>query len=277
MKQRFISAVVAIIILFVILLLHNTIVLNLFIVAISLIATYELLNATGLIKHSILGSIPIGFSLILPFAMSDYLSPYVPALIFLVTVCFFLIVIAYHSEIQFHDMAMALVFSLMVPLFFSTAVYMRDTHGTTLGIYYFILALGSAWFCDTCAFFAGYFFGKHKMAPTISPKKTIEGGVGGVIGAVILNLLMSFLLSLLYAKLGTPIQVNYAVVALISPFMALLGMLGDLIASVIKRQYGVKDYGHIMPGHGGIMDRFDSALLTIPAVYIISGIVNIAV
>ncbi|MDO4622454.1 MAG: phosphatidate cytidylyltransferase [Eubacteriales bacterium] len=113
-----------------------------------------------------------------------------------------------------------------------------------------------SWGCDTCAYCAGRLFGRHKMAPVLSPKKTVEGAVGGVIGAG--------LLGMIYAMVtGGPA----AVYALICVIGGLISMVGDLAASAIKRIEGIKDYGKLIPGHGGILDRFDSVIFTAPIIY----------
>ncbi len=117
----------------------------------------------------------------------------------------------------------------------------------------------SAWGCDTCAYCAGMLFGKHKMAPVLSPKKSVEGAVGGVIGA--------FILGVIYAYFTDGPELIYG---LICACGGLISMVGDLTASAIKRNMGVKDYGRLIPGHGGILDRFDSIIFTAPIIYYLS-------
>ena len=117
----------------------------------------------------------------------------------------------------------------------------------------------SAWGSDTCAYCAGMLWGKHKMTPILSPKKTIEGGIGGVAGAVILGLI--------YSLFTTKQAGAYMLICLAGAFIA---MIGDLAASAIKRQTGIKDFGTLIPGHGGVLDRFDSVIFTAPAVYLTS-------
>ena len=113
-----------------------------------------------------------------------------------------------------------------------------------------------SWGCDTCAYCVGMLIGKHKMAPVLSPKKSVEGGVGGVVGAA--------LLGVIYAAATQGPMVEYAVICGIG---ALISMVGDLAASAIKRNQGIKDYGKLIPGHGGILDRFDSVIFTAPVIY----------
>lgn len=116
-----------------------------------------------------------------------------------------------------------------------------------------------SWGCDTCAYCAGRLFGKHKMAPVLSPKKTIEGAIGGVAGATILGMI--------YALLTQGPVMEYMIICLIG---ALISMIGDLSASAIKRNADIKDYGKLIPGHGGVLDRFDSVIFTAPIIYFLA-------
>lgn len=116
-----------------------------------------------------------------------------------------------------------------------------------------------SWGCDTCAYCVGMLIGKHKMAPVLSPKKSVEGAVGGVAGAA--------LLGVIYAAATQGPMLEYAVICAIG---ALISMVGDLAASAIKRNQGIKDYGKLIPGHGGILDRFDSVIFTAPVIYFLS-------
>lgn len=119
-----------------------------------------------------------------------------------------------------------------------------------------------SWGCDTCAYCVGMLIGKHKMAPVLSPKKSVEGGVGGVVGAA--------LLGVIYAAATQGPMAEYAVICGVG---ALISMVGDLAASAIKRNQGIKDYGKLIPGHGGILDRFDSVIFTAPVIYYLAKII----
>ena len=116
-----------------------------------------------------------------------------------------------------------------------------------------------SWGCDTCAYCVGMLIGKHKMAPVLSPKKSVEGGIGGVAGAA--------LLGVIYAAATQGPMAEYALICAVG---ALISMVGDLAASAIKRNQGIKDYGKLIPGHGGILDRFDSVIFTAPVIYFLS-------
>lgn len=134
--------------------------------------------------------------------------------------------------------------------------------GATIGLYTVWLILISSWGCDTCAYCVGMLIGKHKMSPVLSPKKSVEGAVGGVLGAAALGALYGFLIE---DRIADERIVLFF--ALICGVGALLSMVGDLAASAIKRNAGLKDYGNLIPGHGGVMDRFDSVIFTAPVIY----------
>ena len=126
-----------------------------------------------------------------------------------------------------------------------------------------------AWICDTFAYFTGKAFGKHKLCPQLSPKKTIEGAVGGVFGSVIAGLVFGYVYSN-FADQTVPLRLSMISFAVITLVAGILSQVGDLIASGIKREHDIKDYGKLIPGHGGIMDRFDSVIFITPAIYFLS-------
>lgn len=132
------------------------------------------------------------------------------------------------------------------------------------GAYTVWLIFLCSWASDTCAYAAGVAFGKHKMAPVLSPKKSIEGAIGGVVGAAVLGAVYA-------AVFYDNIQMNNPVMAftIICAVGALISMVGDLAASAIKRNHDIKDYGKLIPGHGGIMDRFDSVIYVAPIVWML--------
>lgn len=119
-----------------------------------------------------------------------------------------------------------------------------------------------SWGCDTCAYCVGKLIGKHKMTPKLSPKKSVEGGIGGVAGAAILGAVYGLAIA---GKMGDGSHI--ASFAVICAAGGLISMVGDLAASAIKRNHDIKDYGHLIPGHGGILDRFDSVILIAPVIY----------
>ncbi len=145
-----------------------------------------------------------------------------------------------------------------------TFVYL--TRELPYGQYSVWMIFASSWGCDTCAYCVGMLLGKHKMAPRLSPKKSIEGAIGGVLGSAIIGGLFAFFVveSRMENQLVT---IPFAVIAAIG---AMISQVGDLAASAIKRNQDVKDYGKLIPGHGGVMDRFDSVIFTAPMIYFLT-------
>lgn len=132
------------------------------------------------------------------------------------------------------------------------------------GLYLVWLIFLCSWGCDTCAYCVGVLIGKHKLAPVLSPKKSIEGAVGGVVGAALLGALYAFVFRNHLVMENAPLMF-----ALVCAAGAVISQFGDLIASGIKRQHNIKDYGKLIPGHGGILDRFDSVIFTAPIIYVL--------
>ena len=147
------------------------------------------------------------------------------------------------------------------PVMLSFIWLIREWYG---GFYLVWLVFISSWISDTCAYLVGRTFGKHKLAPVLSPKKSIEGSVGGILGAALIGFLYGFILQKTNA-LALPNQALYF--ALIGGIGSVLSTLGFLAASGSKRDHDIKDYGKLIPGHGGIMDRFDRVIVTAPLIY----------
>lgn len=144
--------------------------------------------------------------------------------------------------------------------------YVYQTRILEAGQYIVWLIFLCSWGCDTCAYCVGMLIGKHKMSPKLSPKKSVEGAVGGVIGAALLTLIYG----MIFRNAMGMEMMHVWILAGISAAGALISMVGDLTASAIKRNYGIKDYGKLIPGHGGILDRFDSVIFTAPIIYFLA-------
>lgn len=144
--------------------------------------------------------------------------------------------------------------------------YVYQTRTLNAGAYIVWLIFLCSWGCDTCAYCVGVLIGKHKMAPKLSPKKSVEGAVGGVIGAALLTILYGMVFK---DAMGMDMTQVF-IMAAISAAGGLVSMVGDLTASAIKRNYDIKDYGKLIPGHGGILDRFDSVIFTAPLIYFLA-------
>ncbi|MBO5522473.1 MAG: phosphatidate cytidylyltransferase [Roseburia sp.] len=144
--------------------------------------------------------------------------------------------------------------------------YVYQTRMLSMGAYIVWLIFLCSWGCDTCAYCVGVLIGKHKMSPKLSPKKSVEGAVGGVAGAALLTILYGMVFKNAMGVGNTEVYI----MAVISAVGALVSMVGDLTASAIKRNYDIKDYGKLIPGHGGILDRFDSVIFTAPMIYFLA-------
>ena len=156
-----------------------------------------------------------------------------------------------HRGLSFARSAEIFATGTYVSLIFSSIVMVRDIEGE--GQYLYLLVFLAAWITDSFAYFTGRLFGKHKLIPQVSPKKTVEGAVGGVIFCVIACLGFG-----LFSALVWHAEPNYLFLGLSGVVLSVCAQIGDLIASLIKREHGIKDYGKLFPGHGGVMDRFDS-------------------
>ncbi len=156
------------------------------------------------------------------------------------------------KNIRVEDLMVTLLGFLYVPVFLSHVNLLSNIDST-----YVWLAFIFAWASDSFAYFAGFFFGKRKLIPEISPKKTVEGAIGGVVGTVIFTVGFAIFFQ-------EPSPMYFVPLAIVG---SVVGQLGDLFASAIKREFKIKDYGNLIPGHGGILDRFDSILFTAPLTY----------
>ncbi len=161
------------------------------------------------------------------------------------------------EKIAITDAALVYAAAFYVIAAFTCTVYVRDflPHGNFLLVIIFLCA----WLTDTFAYLSGRFFGKHKLIPQVSPKKTVEGAIGGMIFCIITIVVYAFVIEKFFNANGT-ISANYIVLIVSGLFISIVSQTGDLVMSVIKRHYGLKDFGIMFPGHGGILDRFDSVL-----------------
>ena len=165
------------------------------------------------------------------------------------------------GKVKFSSVAIHFTLLAYISVSFTSMVLTRYI---TNGAYMFALVFAACWVCDTCAYFVGRAIGKHKLIEAISPKKTIEGSIGGIVFATLAFLLYGLIVSLI----GGP-SPNYIVLAILGFSLSIVSQFGDLIFSLVKREHGVKDFGMIFPGHGGVLDRFDSILAVAPVLYFV--------
>ena len=252
-KTRLISGIVLVLAALLTICTGN-IVLFMTLLAVSLIGMQELYRVMKVREDSftvleIAGYVGIiGYYLCLILAPEYQLMELIGALVLLMFVYVFTYP-KFHAEQIMSSMFVILYVGVMLSFIYQT----RCLDGGAFHVWLIFLC---SWGCDTCAYCVGMLIGKHKMAPVLSPKKSIEGAVGGVVGAA--------LLGAVYAAATGGVVWVYAVICAVG---ALISMVGDLAASAIKRNQGIKDYGSLIPGHGGILDRFDSVIFTAPIIY----------
>lgn len=226
--------------------------------AISLIGLGELYRAARIQKKDAMGLAVTGYlATVVYYGMLLLkLENYSTILLIFILVAFLFVYVFTFPKYQSEQVMGAFFGVVYVSVMLS---YIYQTRNLTDGAYLVWLIFLCSWGCDTCAYCVGVLFGKHKMAPVLSPKKSVEGAVGGVVGAI--------LLGIIYAAATKGGMVEYAIICGVG---ALISMVGDLAASAIKRNQGIKDYGKLIPGHGGILDRFDSVIFTAPIIYFLS-------
>lgn len=252
---------------------------TLMVAAISPMATFELLRAFGT-KSKILMAVACCVSSFSAFYVSyDIKLPCVGVLLSFYALALLCLAVAKNKEIRYVDSVVALFASVALPYSLTCFIRLNDiallapeelSHHE--GVFLVMLSFSCSWLTDAFAFLVGRKIGKHKMAPNISPKKSFEGAVFGVILTAAVNVLMLFLFSFGTGKLGYSDffgvgAMKYLYIIPISCVLSVISMFGDLAASVLKRNVGIKDYSNILPGHGGIMDRFDSSLFVLPVLY----------
>lgn len=182
----------------------------------------------------------------------------------LVVYVFYLAVVAVFSKGKKDISAMAMIYVTVCFIVngFSSIVLLRDY---PYGQYIYLLVFICPWMTDIFAYFTGYFLGKHKLIPDVSPKKTVEGAIGGIVFCTLSLVLYGFVISSIVAEL----KANYLAFVCMGIVLSVVSQCGDLVFSLIKRKYGIKDYGRLMPGHGGILDRFDSVIASAPFVLLL--------
>lgn len=280
MKQRVITAVVLLALLAVVVWQINTPVLVLVIAFLAAVAANEIMRCAK-VENTFIRVVATGYAACVPFfASAKALTPWVseavwgkvigavPGVVYLIALVLVLLLamLKGYAYTTFEDVAVSVFAGALVPFGFSVFIRLRDMFQIEqFGIYLIFYGLICALATDSGAQLAGMAFGKHKMSPNISPRKTVEGAIGGLIFSLILNAVAM----ILYNRLADFKMDEFAVTVLLAACLpvSFLGMMGDLSASVLKRNFGVKDFGKIFPGHGGVMDRFDSSMFTLPVTY----------
>lgn len=260
MKIRIISGVIGAALAVLMLVLHDTFVFPLAIAALVCIALFELYRAGKCLHCRISSGAGFLYGALMPFLRYYDNEKAMVGVTLLCLTAMFVELVVLHKAVAYQEILYIAAVTLLVTGSLSTLAVL--IHCGAYGLACTILALCSAWIADTGAYFTGTFLGKHKLCPEISPKKTLEGFFGGIVTDVLVMVVFALIYSLI-----TGAHVHYLWLIFAGIVCAVISVLGDLSASVLKRQQGLKDFGNIMPGHGGVMDRFDSVLFTVPAFY----------
>jgi len=221
------------------------------------LAAYELMQGTKLVTHTRLTVYAMVLAFLVPiwgFFGQVYAWGLMGILVFVALLYMELLISK--GKMPYANLAITCMAGVVVPFLFTAIVRI---FATEKGIYLIFIPFVLAFVSDTGAYFAGKFLGKHKLAPVVSPNKTIEGVIGGVLATV-----LGMIIYCLIMQFGFQLQVDYLYAVIYGMVGAMTGVFGDLSFSAVKRQVGIKDYGNLIPGHGGILDRFDSMTLIAP-------------
>ena len=252
--KRILTGIVLVIILAVIL-FASPAVIEAAVAVVIVFCLYELYKAFGFVKRGVLivlGIVPPVF-----IALATFFN--MPVLLYVYIVILFAAMVLFHDEVSFRDIAVVFLISVFVTSFLWSIVTVRQMEN---GEYLIWLVFIGACLTDTFAYVTGSLIGSHKLIPKVSPNKTVEGAVGGVLGCVI-----SFLIYGLIMHRAFGFHLNITALWILGALCGIVAQIGDLTASVIKRECGIKDFGAVFPGHGGMMDRFDSIMFVAPLVY----------
>ena len=270
MKARIISSAILIAVMILFLsFAHIPFVLNVGVAAISVAALYETLIVTKYIESKALMGLSLAVSLLIPFLapifniipVTKHISTSLITAIFVYILVVFITMLVSKDKFSLEHLSFVFLMTIIIPCFFSTIIY---SYGLSGALFNVILIFVCSWGSDTGGYVFGGLFGRHRITPKISPKKTFEGLIGSVVTSLSFAVFIAYIGDVMFEDL----TVNYVSAVSVGLFGSFCAVLGDLFASVIKRSFGVKDFGSIIPGHGGIMDRFDSVLFAAPFIYI---------
>lgn len=261
LKQRLIVGAIGAVFMIAVL-LADVRIISLVVGIMAVIGLSEIYNATGVLKkqnklclfsyaYTLVMYIVLGF---LPKA-----STTVAAFVFIYIVLLFAYRMFNRESCDFSSICTMAFEFVYVSVFFAHVILVRKLE---YGEYIMWFIFVTAWLSDTLAYAVGLKFGRNKLIPSISPKKTVEGAIGGLAGSLIFNLIFAIICSTAF-----DLQINYFAVIILALVAGAVSQFGDLAASSIKREYDLKDYSNLLPGHGGILDRFDSVLFVAPIVY----------
>ena len=266
MITRVRTALIALVVLAPFLIFSGTFMIEIFTITLSCIGAYEILKCLKFEKkyyisvptYILAGLVPV---LSRRIASTDLFFKILFFLFFLYMFYLMVVAVFSKSKVIINDIALAYIMVIYIIFSFSCIILLRDIK---YGQYIFLLIFISAWMTDVGAYLIGKPFGKHKLIPDVSPNKTVEGAIGGIVVCVLSFCLYGLIIGLIYE--ATPRFIPLIIMGIV---MSIISICGDLIASLVKRKYSIKDYGEVFPGHGGVMDRFDSIIATAPFLYMV--------
>ena len=237
----------------------------------SLIAAYEMIGCVG-VRKSLAVSIPtclISAAVpVIPWFTQGNTITYMLSCYLVYLIILFTAIVFAKGRLDYTLVASAFMGVLYTSLSFTCIVMLREA-----GAYLYLLVFIGPWVSDIFAYLCGRLFGKHKLIPEVSPKKTVEGSIGGIIFTAIAFIVYGMIIQRFFAS---DVSFNIITMAIVGAVISIIAQIGDLAASAIKRRFDVKDYGNLLPGHGGVLDRFDSVLLTAPVLYLMTAIPFVA-
>ena len=248
-------------------------VLTIVVLVLCLIGIHEALKTAGAekVKAIYAPCFAYGIAVLLAPYIRDQVKMYgvIMAASMLFLFVMFGILLRKHAVLRIEAVCTSMILTMFVALPFMVVEFIAGMGKTRAGgILLVLFCLGVAWYADAGAYFIGRAFGRHKMAPVLSPKKTVEGAVGGFVISMIISLGSAYI----YADVLSyrPGGINYLNMAVVTAACILMSMFGDISFSTVKRQYDIKDFGNLLPGHGGVLDRFDSVLFVCPSFYMLN-------
>jgi len=280
MKKRVISAIVGIafaIVLFTLNMTQTPVILNIAVAIIACMSLYEILIASKLAesKSIVVVSFAVtAFIQFIPFFPEDWWMKLMAICAVIYFIVLFITLLIKYKTLDIYRISLSVVVTAIIALpFYSISyLYWKSPYDNgefhSIGQAMVIFCIVVSWFTDIGAFFAGSMFGKHKLAPDISPNKTIEGAVGGFLFSIGGTALVAYLLTGPLSIVS--FEINWINLIIATAVCSPISMIGDLSFSLIKRSFNIKDFGKIMPGHGGVLDRFDSVIFVAPVVCVMN-------
>lgn len=261
MKQRLITAGIGLCIVVPFFILSHTYAWEIFIALCSLFGVFELLRGVRLLTRWELSIPSLAYAASVPlFSACNYKNVFDMTVLYLCVMLFLGVVVKRQDSPE--RVCCGAAFAVYVVITFSSLLFLRRMD---VGAYLFMLVFVGAWMTDSFAYFVGRFAGKHKLCPELSPKKTVEGALGGWLGCI-----LCFLVYGLIVEIFTEKTANYLFLALTGAVVGVVSQFGDLLMSALKRRIRLKDFSNLLPGHGGILDRFDSVMAVSTFLYLLA-------